>query len=98
MTDGARAGLQWGLDDAGIGYTIERLAAVEAEAGWFVAAHVVGEAGDTDAVWWTTQDPTTASDAAYLSVDAVAAVASSFVMPENLSGTDPVEAALDCLG
>lgn len=98
VTEGVRGALQAGMDEKGAGYTIDSIAAVEDdEAGsWWVAAEATGDP-DVTAVWYTQQNPGTADDAAFLSATELASLISSYAMPEDLTGADPLEEAIDCL-
>lgn len=102
VTDGAINALQ-ALAKENV--TIERATAVtdKPEGPWYVAAEFTIDYGfddiETDtATWITRQDPTTATDAAYLSVDAVAAVVTDYLREPGASASDPgAELAQDCL-
>jgi hypothetical protein len=96
LSPAAIAALQHGLDEKGAGYTIDQAAAIKGEDSWWVGAHVTGDP-DVTAVWNTIHDPTVDADNAYTSATELASLVSYYAMPEDLTGADPVNAAIDCL-
>ena len=96
LSNGALNALQDGLDDKGAGYTINHAAAIADGDSWWVAADLDGHP-PVQAVWMTVNDPTADGDNAYISATELASLVSIYLMPEDLSGADPVEAAKDCL-
>ena len=102
VSDGALGGLQTLAKD---NVTFLRAVAVtdNPEGPWYVAAEFEVDYGFDDiqtdtATWITQQDPTTATDAAYLSVDAVAAEVTEYVRQPGGSAADRgAELAQDCL-
>ena len=99
VTDGVRSALQDRLDAKGAGYTITAISAVLDDGGssWWVAASADGEPVPVTAAWYTQQDPGIADDAAFLSATELASLISDSHMPEDLTGADPIEQAIDCL-
>lgn len=97
LSPGALNALQQGLDDKGAGYTITNTTAIKGdEDSWWVAADLEGDPPVT-AVWMTVNDPTADTDNAYISATELASLVSIYLMPEDLTGSDHVEAAKDCL-
>lgn len=96
LSAGATTALQTGLDEKGAGYTITNSAAIQDGDSWWVAADLEGDPPVT-AVWMTVNDPTADTDNAYISATELASLVSIYLMPEDLTGADPVEAARDCL-
>lgn len=104
VSDGAIAGLQWGLDQRnGSGWTVDAVSAVpnpSSELSWFVAGVFSGPGVDGQVgVWSTLTDPTTAPDViAYQSVDAAAKEFSVYQQPVGYSSALPgVDDARSCV-
>jgi hypothetical protein len=103
MSAGAIAGLQWGFDDKQPGFSITRAVAydpVEWDSLYIVAAGFVGPGlGENVGLWATQQDPATAEDAAYNSVDAFAAEFTSYVQPAGINSANApgVDEVRECL-
>lgn len=96
LSEDATAELQQGLDDKGAGYTIVDTAAIKGGDTWWVAANLDGDPAVT-ATWATVNDPTADGSNAYLSATELASLVSIFNMPDDLTGSDPVNAAEACL-
>lgn len=102
VSPGALGGLQTLAKD---NVTFLRAAAVtdDPDGPWYVAAEFEVDYGFDDvetatATWITQQDPTTAEDAAYLAVDALAAEVTDYVRQPGGSAADRgAELAQECL-
>lgn len=96
ISQGAIDALQGGLDKAGAGYTIDTVGGIQNEEAWYVSAHVLGDP-DATATWMTVNDPSVDGENAFVSVTELASLVSYWAYPGDLSGSDPVNAAEDCL-
>jgi hypothetical protein len=102
VSDGAIAGLQWGFDDKQPGFTVVQAAGYDVPE-WdsltLVAAEFTGPGIESQVALWATQaDVTTATDAAYNSIDFVAAEFTSYLRPPSAPTSLPEFALVkDCL-
>lgn len=84
--------------EAGIinGYTVTAITAVHNDEAWWVSAHLTGDP-DVTATWMTIHDPTAHTDNAYTSATKLAALTSTYLMPEDLTGADIITQSQNCL-
>jgi hypothetical protein len=84
VSDGTAQALRDGITDPDV--TIDKIAAVPSpnSDAWFVAAEYTATGSSGTAVWYTTHDPAGA-DNAFVSIDAVAEVISTFKRPADAS-------------
>lgn len=94
----AEASLQKHLDAKMTPQRILEIRSVEADDGWYVAAHVDSQGDAVTAVWYTSNDPAAAGENAYVSVDAMAETISDYLRPvgasANMEGAQQAEACL----
>ena len=98
VSDGVATALANGIDQTSV--TLDRFAAApspDTDGLWYIAAHWDDGELDGEATWATTQDPT-GTDAAFLSVDAVAETISIYNRLEGGTAAAPgAQAATACL-
>lgn len=95
----AQASLQKHLDAKMTPQAILAIHALEADDGWYVAAHVDSQGDAVTAVWYTSNDPAAAGENAYVSVDAMAETISDYLRPTGagieIEGAQQAEACLN---